>query len=66
MLADVLGSTIDRTCYVHIGLPEQAPRQERIQELAQTVAEVWFRSLPPRAALGVALPRRRRRPPPAG
>lgn len=50
VLADVLGSTVEQTCYVHIGLPEQAPRQERIQELALTVAEVWFRSLPPRAA----------------
>jgi AcrR family transcriptional regulator len=49
VLADVLGSTVEQTCYVHIGLPEQAPRQERIQELARTVAEVWFRSLPPLA-----------------
>jgi AcrR family transcriptional regulator len=49
ILADVLGSTVEQTCYVHIGLPEQAPRQERIQELARTVAEVWFRSLPPPA-----------------
>jgi hypothetical protein len=32
---------------VHIGLPDQAPRQERIQELVTTVAEVWFRALPP-------------------
>jgi AcrR family transcriptional regulator len=49
ILADVLGSTVEQTCYVHIGLPEQAPRQEEIQELARTVADVWFRSLPPRA-----------------
>jgi AcrR family transcriptional regulator len=49
VLADVLGSTVEQTCYVHIGLPEQAPRQEQIQELARTVAEVWFRSLPPPA-----------------
>jgi AcrR family transcriptional regulator len=48
VLADVLGSTVEQTTYVHIGLPEQAPRQERIHELAETVAEVWFRSLPPR------------------
>jgi len=52
VLADVLGSTVEQTCYVHIGLPEQAPRQEQIQELARCVAEVWFRSLPPPAPAG--------------
>jgi AcrR family transcriptional regulator len=47
VLADVLGSMVEQICYVHIGLPDQAPRQERIQELVRTVAEVWFRALPP-------------------
>ncbi|WP_226353680.1 TetR/AcrR family transcriptional regulator [Pseudonocardia sp. ICBG601] len=46
LLADVLGSTIEQTAYVHIGLPAEAPRPERIQQLALMVATVWHRSLP--------------------
>ncbi|GAA1864055.1 hypothetical protein GCM10009836_50450 [Pseudonocardia ailaonensis] len=45
LLADVLGSTIEQTAYVHIGLPAEAPRPERIHQLAATVAAVWHRSL---------------------
>jgi AcrR family transcriptional regulator len=47
LLADVLGSTVENTCYVHIGLADQAPKPERIHEMAHMVAEVWFRSTPP-------------------
>lgn len=47
LLADVLGSAIEQTAYVHIGLPAQAPRPERIRELAEAVGTVWHRSLPP-------------------
>lgn len=47
LLADVLGSTVENTCYVHIGLADPAPKPERIQELARMVAAVWFRSPPP-------------------
>lgn len=46
LLADVLGSTIEQTAYVHIGLPAEAPRPERIHQLAAAVATVWHRSLP--------------------
>ncbi|KMS88805.1 TetR/AcrR family transcriptional regulator [Prauserella rugosa] len=46
LLADVLGSAIEQTAYVHIGLPAEAPRPERIRELAVAVATVWHRSLP--------------------
>lgn len=46
MLADVLGSAIEQTAYVHIGLATEAPRPERIHQLARAVGEVWHRSLP--------------------
>jgi AcrR family transcriptional regulator len=46
LLADVLGSAIEQTAYVHIGLPAEAPRPERIHQLAAAVAGVWHRSLP--------------------
>ncbi|MFD4250027.1 TetR/AcrR family transcriptional regulator [Amycolatopsis thermoflava] len=46
LLADVLGSAIEQTAYVHIGVPAEAPRPERIRELAVAVATVWHRSLP--------------------
>ena len=46
LLADVLGSAIEQTAYVHIGLPAEAPRPERIHQLAAAVAQVWHRSLP--------------------
>lgn len=46
LLADVLGSTIEQTAYVHIGLPAEAPRPERIRELAAVVGRIWHRSLP--------------------
>lgn len=46
LLADVLGSTIEQTAYVHIGLAAEAPRPERIHQLAEAVATVWHRSLP--------------------
>ena len=46
LLADVLGSAIEQTAYVHIGLAAEAPRPERIQQLAAAVGEVWHRSLP--------------------
>lgn len=46
LLADVLGSAIEQTAYVHIGLPAEAPRPERIRELAVAVATIWHRSLP--------------------
>lgn len=45
LLADVLGSAVEQTAYVHIGLPREAPRPERIQQLAATVAAVWHRSM---------------------
>lgn len=45
-LADVLGSTIEQTAYVHVGLAAEAPRPERIQQLARVVGEVWYRALP--------------------
>lgn len=46
LLADVLGSAIEQTAYVHIGLPAEAPRPERIHRLAEAVGTVWHRSLP--------------------
>jgi AcrR family transcriptional regulator len=46
LLADVLGSAIEQTAYVHIGLPSESPRPERIRELAEAVGMVWHRSLP--------------------
>lgn len=45
LLADVLGSAIEQTAYVHVGLPREAPRPERIQQLAAVVAAVWHRSM---------------------
>lgn len=45
LLADVLGSAIEQTAYVHIGLPREMPRPERIQQLAAAVGAVWHRSL---------------------
>ncbi len=48
MLADVLGSAVEQMAYVHIGLPAQAPRPERIQEYSRAIAEVWFRAIPVR------------------
>ena len=45
LLADVLGSAIEQTAYVHVGLPQEAPRPERIQQLAAAVGAVWHRSL---------------------
>jgi AcrR family transcriptional regulator len=46
LLAEVLGSAVEQTAYVHIGLAPQAPRPEEIQELALAVAQVWHRSIP--------------------
>ncbi|MBW0091384.1 TetR/AcrR family transcriptional regulator [Pseudonocardia sp. KRD-184] len=46
LLADVLGSTIEQTAYVHIGLAPEAPRPERIHALAAVVGAVWHRALP--------------------
>lgn len=46
LLADVLGSAIEQTAYVHIGLPSESPRPERIRDLARAVGTVWHRSLP--------------------
>lgn len=46
LLADVLGSAIEQTAYVHIGLPAATPRRERIEQLAVAVGEVWHRALP--------------------
>lgn len=45
LLADVLGSAIEQTAYVHIGLAGEAPRPERIHALAAAVGEVWYRAL---------------------
>jgi AcrR family transcriptional regulator len=45
LLADVLGSAIEQTAYVHVGLPREAPRPERIQQLAAVVGAVWHRSM---------------------
>jgi AcrR family transcriptional regulator len=67
LLADVLGSAIEQTAYVHIGLPREAPRPERIQQLAATVGAVWHHSLcvvddaegsAPVVAAGLDAPRR--------
>ncbi|MFC5065197.1 TetR/AcrR family transcriptional regulator [Actinomycetospora atypica] len=46
LLADVLGSAIEQTAYVHIGLAAETPRRERIEQLATAVGEVWHRALP--------------------
>lgn len=46
LLADVLGSTMEQTAYVHIGLAHVAPRPEQIQDLARVVGEVWYRAIP--------------------
>lgn len=46
LLADVLGSAIEQTAYVHIGLAAETPRRERIEALATAVGEVWHRALP--------------------
>lgn len=46
LLADVLGSAIEQTAYVHVGLAPEAPRPERIQQLAAVVGAVWYRSIP--------------------
>lgn len=45
LLADVLGSALEQTAYVHIGLSVETPRHERVEELARTVATVWHRTL---------------------
>lgn len=46
LLADVLGSAIEQTAYVHVGLAAETPRRERIEQLAAAVGEVWHRALP--------------------
>jgi AcrR family transcriptional regulator len=48
LLAEALGSVTEQMAYVHIGLLAVTPRQERIQELATVIGEVWYRSLPPK------------------
>lgn len=50
LLADVLGSAVEQTAYVHIGLARQTPRPEELHELALAIAEVWHRSIPAVAA----------------
>ena len=47
LLAECLGSMVEQMAYVHIGLPERAPRPERVRAIAVSIAEVWHRALPP-------------------
>lgn len=53
LLADVLGSALEQTAYVHVGLAAASPRPERIRELAEAVGGVWYRALPLTAAAAV-------------
>lgn len=47
LLAEALGSAVEQMAYVHIGLAAQTPRPERLRAIAEVLAEVWYRALPP-------------------
>lgn len=46
LLAETLGCMTEQLAYVHIGLPTNTPRRERIDELGRILGEVWFKLLP--------------------
>jgi AcrR family transcriptional regulator len=50
LLAETLGCMTEQMAYVHIGLPASTPKRERIEELGKTLGEVWYRTLPLKAA----------------
>lgn len=45
LMAESLGSMIEQLAYVHIGLPEQRPTPERLDELGRICGIIWFRSI---------------------
>lgn len=50
LLAETLGCMTEQLAYVHIGLPSSTPKRERIDELGKILGEVWYQSLPLKAA----------------
>ncbi|GAA3950820.1 TetR/AcrR family transcriptional regulator [Gordonia caeni] len=49
LLAESLGCLTEQLAYVHVGLPDQTPRRERIDELGRALGEAWYRMLPRRS-----------------
>lgn len=45
LLAESLGSMIEQLAYVHVGLPEQRPTTERLDELGRICGLIWFRTI---------------------
>ena len=45
LMAESLGSMIEQLAYVHIGLPDQRPTPERLDELGRICGIIWFRSI---------------------
>lgn len=52
LLAETLGCMTEQMAYVHVGLPANTPRKERIDELGRMLGQVWYRSLPYREEPG--------------
>lgn len=46
LLAETLGCMTEQMAYVHVGLPANTPKRERIDELGRILGQVWYRSLP--------------------
>lgn len=46
LLAESLGCLTEQLAYIHVGLPTQTPRPERIEELGRSLGEAWYRMLP--------------------
>lgn len=45
LMAESLGAMSEQLAYVHIGLTEQRPSPERLNELGRTCGIIWFRSI---------------------
>ncbi|MGO3325451.1 TetR/AcrR family transcriptional regulator [Gordonia sp. (in: high G+C Gram-positive bacteria)] len=46
LLAESLGCLTEQLAYIHVGLPAQTPRRERIDELGEALGSAWHRLLP--------------------
>lgn len=47
LLAESLGCLTEQLAYIHVGLPAQTPRRERIDELGRALGVAWHRLLQP-------------------
>jgi AcrR family transcriptional regulator len=47
LVAQALGSVLDQMAYTLVGLADEDPSEEHVQELGLVSAELWFRTLSP-------------------